>query len=398
MVIRSRASAASTQSLSMQSLRTLTSLGACVLLTVGCRDRASARQEAPAAAASASERRISSSEAGSGPRLVAVDSIRLSEPDTLFLGRPRDLAVDGLEGHLFVSDSYDDRVVEYDRNGTPLRVYGTRGGGPGEFSEIGGVFVDDSSVYAEDVGQRRLHVFRRADGSLERTVLTDGAVGSGAVAGGTLWLGVMDRAHGSAVTALGPDGVPRYIAPLPVEYTTSEPIAGIFTSSHVLVAGDTLVVALMAAPTIFVLDTSGTVRTSLTVPAARRRGVPRDTVAAMARMKFPEMFGAVSALFRMGLLEQGRIGLVHYDQSISERTGSITAKIFLSVVDPARRRACIDAPVPASPDAQPQVAFRGDTLFLLEQIVDGTNSTSVVRTFAVETDSCRWVEVDPPAR
>ena len=88
-------------------------------------------------------------------------------------------------------------------------------------------------------------------------------------------------------------------------------------------------------------------------------------------------------------LHRGPQGVVavHFDYTLQ---GSLpTARAFVSLLAPDLRRGCIDAPLEVSQDARPLVAFRGDTLFVLEQeIVADEKSVTRITPYVVSAAGC----------
>lgn len=58
--------------------------------------------------------------------------VRSVESDTLFLSRPTEMAL-GADGHVFVSEGPEARVLDIAPDGRIARAFGRKGRGPGEF-------------------------------------------------------------------------------------------------------------------------------------------------------------------------------------------------------------------------------------------------------------------------
>lgn len=72
---------------------------------------------------------------------------------------PTNVAVDG-DGNLYVSDTLNDRIEEFDADGNFIRTFGKNGDGPGEFTRPKGIAVDsDGHVWVADAMMNRLQVF-----------------------------------------------------------------------------------------------------------------------------------------------------------------------------------------------------------------------------------------------
>ena len=79
--------------------------------------------------------------------------------------KPTNVAVDK-DGNLYVSDTLNDRVQEFDADGQFIRTFGKNGDGPGEFTRPKGIAVDcDGHVWVADAGMNRVQIFT-AEGDL----------------------------------------------------------------------------------------------------------------------------------------------------------------------------------------------------------------------------------------
>ena len=87
---------------------------------------------------------------------------------TVTLNQPADIAVDPLNGDVYIADGYGNhRVVVFNRNGGFLRQWGSAGTDPGQFSPLGGghphcvVMSKEGLLYVCDRGNDRIQVFDR---------------------------------------------------------------------------------------------------------------------------------------------------------------------------------------------------------------------------------------------
>ncbi len=72
---------------------------------------------------------------------------------------PRDVAVDK-QGHVYVSDTGNKRVVVFDLDGQFLAEFGDVGMGDGQFDEPSGLALDDQgNLYVADTWNQRIQVF-----------------------------------------------------------------------------------------------------------------------------------------------------------------------------------------------------------------------------------------------
>ena len=75
--------------------------------------------------------------------------------------KPTNVAVDE-DGNLYVTDTLNDRVEEFDADGSFIRTFGKNGDGPGDFMRPKGIAVDcDGHVWVADAGSNRLQVFTK---------------------------------------------------------------------------------------------------------------------------------------------------------------------------------------------------------------------------------------------
>jgi sugar lactone lactonase YvrE len=73
--------------------------------------------------------------------------------------KPTNVAVDK-DGNLYVTDTLNDRVEEFDADGQFIRTFGKNGDGPGEFTRPKGIAVDcDGHIWVADGGMNRVQIF-----------------------------------------------------------------------------------------------------------------------------------------------------------------------------------------------------------------------------------------------
>jgi len=73
--------------------------------------------------------------------------------------KPTNVAVDE-DGNLYVSDTWNDRIEEFDADGNFIRTFGKAGDGPGYFARPKGIAIDsDGHVWVADGSQDRVQVF-----------------------------------------------------------------------------------------------------------------------------------------------------------------------------------------------------------------------------------------------
>lgn len=307
-------------------------------------------------------------------REVELDNVRrvvLQQPDSLYIGDASSVWVDAESGHVYVSDGFSNRVVRYSRDGVPLAQYGSPGGGPGEIRDAGEVFVVDSLVVVADVGSNDLVLFEKS-GRFVREVDYKGVLGTISLKDSLVFAGALRTQTGLLRWNVTSDRI-SYGVPVPSIYTELAPLAGIYTGVAVQVLPeDKVLYGFMGTDWIAQTDRSlGESTDRIEIPAVRRRGVPDNVHEAFQNTNFPEKFSALSALFDLHRLPNGTISVIHFDQAY-HRGRRASARVYLSLLKLETRPivGCLDKEIPVSEVAQPEVAWRRDTLFVLHRNVD----------------------------
>ena len=323
------------------------------------------------------------------PTVVFQDSVVLEETDSLYLGDPAHLASLSDGGYL-VTDGMQARVLRFDSHGRQVGIVGRKGRGPGEFtSPMVAIERRDGSIAVADDELDRISVF---DASHEPAfeVANAAIVRGAALIGSDVWLGGTNQAEATGLTRWTTDTVLRSSLPIPDTYRAIPPLAGIHHAVKVDSWVDSLLVAFSGTNEFMVTGADGVPVSEVTVPAVRRKGVTREALQKMANpmTPFPEMFSAISALFGLHRRSDGSIVTVHFDQILDGN--AIESEVFVSLVSADRSQACVDARVELVGETQPVIAFRGDTLLLLEQLTESQPVVSLIRKFLVEDDDCTW--------
>ncbi|HEX6746508.1 MAG TPA: hypothetical protein VF092_04375 [Longimicrobium sp.] len=321
------------------------------------------------------------------PTVRSLARLTLTENDTAYLGRPAALAVDPGDGSLYVTDAFLGRVLRFSADGRLLRGYGRRGDGPGELRDPGAVEVAGDEIVVADVGAHRLTRFGRDDGAFRASVRFRGVPTSIVPDRGRLWLGGLDVERKTSVGVWEPgDGEVRGLGSIPAQFTQSAPLAGIYSGAEVAAWNDTVLVGYEGLNRLTFFRPDGSEIRTLRVPVRARKGEMPDLVHSIEHLDFPEQFSANSVLFRIARLPGGNFALVYYDQTID---GSlITARVFLTLLSADFSRACVDRELPVSRDAQPYTAFRGDTLYIVQQAVRGEKASAYVDRYVIDEHAC----------
>lgn len=343
---------------------------------------------------------------GAGPLAVPMDSVLLMTDDTLYIGKPFNLTVDPHDGTFYVTDLFSRRMYRFGRNGETLNTYGRPGQGPGELSSPGlGFVLDDTTVAVLDVNTSLINLYDKTTEDFIRAkrnaAITPWTVPI--VRNDTVWLGglIMSDLTGAVAWDLESDSM-TYFGPVPVEYHRSAEGVGQYMGfwPYPVLTGraDTLISGMSGSDYLFVLDHAGQVIEALRIPFARRRGVPEGVV---DKFESPSLtakkaFGATSALVSLHHLPDARLALAHIDQLLEgddPRMAQVSAKLFITLIATDRRSACVDGVVPVRGDLTPQVAFRADTLFVLDhRIIEDRLDSWIVR-FQIVENTCDWAPV-----
>lgn len=342
---------------------------------------------------------------GGGPAVREIRRVTLQESADTYVARPGGLAVDS-RGHLLLTDFFQKWIVEFDGSGRFMGRYGSPGQGPGEFEGIGEtVLALDSVVGAADYRSRVFHFFDRGTRRFVGSRRVNGAPGTGKVVDGTVWLTNLNTETrlGMSVWPLSREGIDEHSAqlppvqanlvPLPAEYLQSEPLRGTYPLAHAAPWADSALAGFAAGPWLVVVNRAGAVLDSISIPVARRRGVPSGIVQELNRPGFDarNLFRRLSGLYGLSRTVDGHFVAVHIDPEL-HGGNRITGRLFVSLVSPDRRRACVDREIPVSQVSQPIVALQGDSIYVVEQHVRGeSGSATTVTTYQVTPDGCDWL-------
>jgi hypothetical protein len=296
---------------------------------------------------------------------------------------------------VYVTDASSQRIIHYGRTGTPLRTFGRKGRGPGEFAMIGYPAAASHVVLALDDSRRVAVAFDRTGGELLWEAPFEGTANAVAPRGDTVWFSLTNTARNTVAGRFTlTDRQLQPISGLPQVMRESPPFAAIHAMSQVLVSGDTLYLGLSGVDSLVAMGLNAPSRESIKIPAKHRRAMAEDAIAGFFNKPrpFEELFQASSFFFGLQRLSDGRFAALHFDQDRKDR--GITSNPYLSVISADRRQACVDGSVPLTSDSRMVPAFRGDTLMILSQSAVNASVRTVVYAYTIRTDRCHWIGVD----
>ena len=172
--------------------------------------------------------------AEAGPSLRPLFTLRLIEPDSLYLALAS-VILRGPHRDVYVSDIAGGRVVRYDSTGRPVQVFGRPGEGPGEFRQPSAMFLrNDSTLAVLDLSRALYELFDMRTAQFRGALRFEGVGSSYADQDSVIWFGAMSPRHHTAIAALrtGVDTF-EYRIPVPAEYLQAPVLAGTFPGAEV---------------------------------------------------------------------------------------------------------------------------------------------------------------------
>jgi hypothetical protein len=336
-----------------------------------------------------------------GPLVTSVDSIRLVEADSLPLGAYTSFFARARDGGVFVNDMQLRRLMHFDSTGRFVGTIGRPGSGPGEFVLPGplGLLPGDSTIMVVDVNRRWASLFDTRTGRYLR------GFGVPFQDIGTNWTVENDTVifalnmvrtllgkwalHGDSIVMNG--AVPRHLR-------GEAGVTAGYGRSEVVVTDSNVIALLPTEPGLDIYTRDGKLIGWVPLPAARRRGEPRDLIAQQKRLTRSnpnQVLG--SSVAGLHKLSSGMLVAVHLDMTSAAsgprgiRYGDF--KLYATLISQDLRQACVDAVIPIASDVPPIPAFVSDTMFVLTRQVLATNQVrSVVRGFVIGSQGCGWVK------
>lgn len=331
-------------------------------------------------------------QAAQGPTLHLVDSVRLEERPDAFIGMPIALSVLEHSRQLVIGDAMSGRIFRFASSGALQAVQGGQGTGPGEFTAPGpAVELPDGAIAVSDFATDRLILLER-DGTERSRIGVAGLAFSLATDGATIYAGRLARQAPwtAAIRLDAATGVwtPLGVAPGPYGEAPQLRVAHPYVS--VARQAGALLVGFTGANQLVRVADDGSAQ-ELLIPAVRRRLLPADLAARFSK-PLPDSVIAEMASVLTGLhpIPSGEVATVHLDTRLRGRR--LEAAGWVSLLDVAGKRACVDAVLPVRGVGKPLTAVLHDTLLVMEQVAEGgeTAPRAMVYKYLVSRDGCDW--------
>jgi hypothetical protein len=162
---------------------------------------------------------------------------------------------------------------------------------------------------------------------------------------------------------------------------------------------DTLLLVWYPALGLKAYRTDGAFIGNINVPAMRRRGEGDSLVRIQRDLRRERSDSVViSTVLGMTRLPNGEILLVSQDADRVSQNGrnarETNIRLFVTIIDAALSRACVDGRVPFETEVASLPIFDGNTVSLLSRrVVDAGNVRNVLYTYEVDQSSCEWVPI-----
>lgn len=340
--------------------------------------------------------------ADQGPFLTPSRVVTLQETESDFIGKPGGL-LPLPDGSFIVADFFSNTAIRFDSTGSLLRVFGRDGSELVRLGSIGGaMYVADDVLGIVDFSPRQIGLFDLNTGDARGSIPYEGLVTAAIGDDDGAWVaGIgadgkgLARIDGNEMDAAvrgAPSSVALDLVELPSIYLRSEPVRGIYGLASLGADQPSgLLLALAADTTLLRVDLDGQIRGEVYVPEEQRTGVPDDFERKMdpAQRGFDELFGMASAIMAVSSDEAGFVYVAHLDASRSG--GTISGRLYLSIVAKDGSRACVDQKVQSSGFGAPVVALRGNRAFVVDQrppANEGARFESVLRVFELDWENC----------
>ena len=324
--------------------------------------------------------------------MIPVAVTRLHDSDTSYVGAPVSFAV-SVRNEYFIVDRFSVRVLRYDSSGQFQGRFGRQGQGPNEFMQPNFIeFVDDTTALISDPVRRDFTLWNvnvvNAP-SVQSRVPYQGGLGYFAAERGAITGTVFNRLTGTiAARWRMPATQPQYLGKLPAVFAPGNRFASIYGFIPFATFGDSVAYFTGESDYLRIADSTWNVTDSIPIPRRIGRGVPKAIDSTMGNGRnIYDVMSQLSNPYALHRLSGARFAVVHVDFSV--RNNVPTGSVFLTVVGKRSVPRCIDIPLPVH-DANTiaRVAFRGDTLFVLDQYVSGARAVIDIERFSLAVGVC----------
>lgn len=334
----------------------------------------------------------------SGPEVRLVDSVQLSDPDTVPLGARLVFTRSGT-GALFLADAETGVVVRYPEDAGTPHVIGWRGNGPGEFLGPGtlGLVANDSLLAVVDVRRTYLSLLDAHSGRYIRGLRIPFPVAghSWSRQGDTVFFTAYPGGKILAQWNWRDDSLTTTVD-LPEWISQADDVASSYGWPEAAVR-DSMILALIPTESgLDVFHRDGRYLGQVRIPAARRLGTPPDLVAQhRGREKRGEPFAVLASTpVAVHVMPGGQIAILTVDLHVTPTTSRPRFEVIgydLSVVTQDLQRVCVDARIPFVSDGISIPEFQGDTLRMLaRQVSDAGTVRTVLYVYAISDRGCDW--------
>lgn len=355
-----------------------------------------------------------------GLSLVPSDSILLDELE-IYIGDPfvMQVVLDEVNGaveELWVSDTYSRSIVGFDGAGRLLNRLGRPGPGPDELSSIFLIWdTGRGTIAAVDQYMRTIKAYDKVTGELMDTA----PMGAGVTGlsrpvrlddvDGSMMLPILDL---SALTSLARftmgEETWESLGPYPETHRRARS-AGVtwlsgfwpYAAMDRLAPEDWIVLAFGGDDDLYFKDSRTLEQGTLgTVPRLVRRGfegrcwmVPGSEIAARGCIPLGEQFSSLRGMWGLG---DRALAVIYVDQDFGGDPPAFvltSARIYVTILDAQRDRACVDILVAGGDYAKPVFDIQGGSLYVLDRRFtdEGNVETWLTRTTLPDMDDC------PPA-
>ncbi len=318
----------------------------------------------------------SAASADSVAAISLIDSVRIQESDSLYVGRPNAIAL-GPDGSVFISDIAEHKILRVARTGEGLVRVAGRGGGPGEVSSPSSITILGDGILAVLNGRKRIEWFDLATLRYRSTLRITSPATSFAAGGDALLFGSLlaDSGHAFAILA-DSTGALRRGGTVPTIYTQSPPVAQAFGGIAVAHDGDAVLGLFEVSNTLYRWSLRGQPTDSIVLSVTTRRGARPDRIEELLRdpSKGAALGFQWSVPMLVSPLSGDRAAVIFYDPTLVK--GQYQGPSFAQVVDWRQHRSCTDVALPVPEDTPTRFAIRGDTLVAVVQHPSGPDGVS----------------------